>query len=274
MAFFLLTCSIFNFWFVGTSFIRIKNTSSDASGLPYDLLTYAVFAMALLDIPWVFLCLIQCWNNMLLEANNFNQGTGEDSFGCRFMGWYSSFSLIAMMGSHCLVAYYLLRFVENTANVASFRSPFLGTVKGFGTVSSTIFITAILFAFYPLLDNGYLLTNGGFCYADFTNSSQSMVILVIVICFLALSTSLWHQISTRAAGFWYFYAFFFLTWFLWIPASIYGTATGLQMPYPYFIIGGVIGHGNALVNPVLYGVILFRRLEKDFLFKSEPTLEP
>ena len=119
MAIFLLIATAFNIWFVITSYRRAfftpKAKASDIKSIvevepayrqSYQLLSNAVATMAFLEIPWVWLCMIQCWNNTF-HQNNFNQNSGDDSFGCKFMGWYSTFSLVSMMGSHCLVVYYL-----------------------------------------------------------------------------------------------------------------------------------------------------------------------
>jgi hypothetical protein len=290
MAFFLLFAALLNIWFVFRSYSRsfrpnsttTTNASSSSAvaagkkqqqGQPdgfsfssqeeahqnaaYQLLTYAVLVMAIFDIPWVWLCMIQCWNNMVTSSNSFHQNSGDDSFGCKFMGWYSTFSLFSMMGSHCLVVFYLMKLSLFSSGG---RKSFWDSPKGLLTLALFILVAACLFGSMPLLQgDGYHLTNGGFCYADFTNTTQAAVILSVDLAFLSLSTVLWCKIG-RWTDYWLFYGVFFVTWVLWVPATIYGISTGKEIPSPYMIIGAVVGHGNALINPILYGIQLFRTL--------------
>jgi hypothetical protein len=290
MAFFLLFAALLNIWFVFRSYARsfrsnsttrTNSTSAVTEKQPrqpcdlsfssqgeshqndaYHLLTYAVLVMATFDIPWVWLCMIQCWNNMVTSSNSFHQNSGDDSFGCKFMGWYSTFSLFSMMGSHCLVACYLMKLLLHSGGGREKRSQsFWDSPKGLLTLALFIFVAACLFGSMPLLQgDGYRLTNGGFCYADFTNTTQAAVILSVDLAFLSLSTALWFKIGRWTDYYWLFYGVFFATWVLWIPATIYGIATGKEISSPYMLIGAVIGHGNALVNPLLYGIQLFRTL--------------
>jgi hypothetical protein len=287
MAFFLLFAALLNIWFVFRSYARsfrpsstsTRNTSAVAGkqqqGQPadfsfssqeephhnvaYQLLTYAVLVMAIFDIPWVWLCMIQCWNNMVTSSNSFHQNSGDASFGCKFMGWYSTFSLFSMMASHCLVVFYLMKLSLLSGAGREKRSQnFWDSTKGLLTLSLFILVAACLFGSMPLLQgDGYRLTNGGFCYADFTNTTQAAVIMSVDLAFLSLSTALWCKIG-RCTDYRLFYGVFFATWVLWVPASIYGIATGKEISSPYMLIGAVIGHGNALINPLLYGIRLFR----------------
>lgn len=287
MAIFLLFAALFNIWFVfrslNRSFLRSSTTtsadgdgkgqilldgatfSSETESRAYKLLTYAVLTMAIFDIPWVWLCMIQCWNNTVTESNSFHQDTGDDSFGCKFMGWYSTFSLASMMGSHCLVVFYLSRLLRCGGDRANaFQKSFWDSSKGLLTLALLVLVGACLFGSMPLLQgDGYRLTNGGFCYADFTNSTQAAVILSVDLVFLCVSTALWYKIG-HWSDYWLFYVVFFATWFLWIPATSYGISTGKEVPSPYMLIGAIIGHGNALVNPLLYGIQLFGILHKHF----------
>jgi hypothetical protein len=204
--------------------------------------------------------MIQCWNNMVTSSNSFHQNSGDDSFGCKFMGWYSTFSLFSMMGSHCLVVFYLMKLsLHNGGGREKGGSQkFWDSPKGLLTLALFILVAACLFGSMPLLQgDGYRLTNGGFCYADFTNTTQAAVIMSVDLAFLSLSTALWCRIG-RWTDYWLFYGVFFATWVLWVPATIYGIATGKEISSPYMLIGAVVGHGNALVNPLLYGIQLFR----------------
>lgn len=287
MAIFLLIAVFFNLWFVISSYRRVLvfstevegssedveeaasiNDDSDTKNAPdrrrstsYQLLSYAVLTMATFDIPWVWLCMIQCWNNVF-NTNGFNQNSGDDSFGCKFMGWYSSFSLVGMTGSHCLVAYYLMNYYYLTDDKATTTTSFFNSKRGWMILSATLLIAACLFASMPLMqgdDGGYALTSGGFCYADFTNVAQASTILAFTLFFLLLSTVLWIKIG-QWKNYWYYYIVFFSTWILWIPAACYGIAKGMEISSPYMIIGAIIGHANAIINPILYGLDLFRKV--------------
>jgi hypothetical protein len=294
MAFFLLFAALLNIWFVFRSYTRsfrpsssTTNASAVATGkqqghqpdnfsfsseeeahpnAAYQLLTYAVLVMAIFDIPWVWLCMIQCWNNMVTSSHSFNQNSGDDSFGCKFMGWYSTFSLFSMMGSHCLVVFYLMKLLH----VREKRSQqhFWDSPKGLLTLALFILVAACLFGSMPLLQgDGYRLTNGAFCYADFTNTTQAAIILSVDLALLSLSTVLWCKIG-RWTDYWQFYGVFVATWVLWVPATIYGIATGKEISSPYMLIGAVVGHGNAFINPLLYGIQLFRLLANNNSNKS------
>ncbi|KAL7469827.1 hypothetical protein ACHAXS_010081 [Conticribra weissflogii] len=258
MAIFLLVAAGFNLWFVLTSFRRaflaVKDAETSTSNGGDKLVSHAVFAMASFDILWVWMCMIQCWNNTVNDINEFNQNSGDESFGCKFMGWYSSFSLVGMMGSHCLVVYYLMNHLK-TAEPSC-----LNSAKGVGILSLSLLLVACLFASMPLMQgDGYALTSGGFCYADFTNKAQASVILSFTLSFLAVSTALWTVIGNWRE-YWYYYAIFFCTWILWVPAASYGIANDEEIASPYMLIGAIAGHGNAIINPLLYGIDLFRKL--------------
>jgi hypothetical protein len=270
MAIFLLVAALFNIWFIIISARRAFNRTKGPHGFDsfkYELVTYAVLAMACFDILWVWLCMIQCWNNTF-HNNSFNQNSGNDSFGCKFMGWYSSFSLVSMMGSHCLVANYLKNLYHHGAVNGCTESK-----RSFVGLCVAILVGASLFASFPLIQGGgYKLTTGGFCYSDFTNQVQSIIILSVVLIFLALAGFLWITLH-RWRQYWYFSAVFFATWMLWVPATSYGIATGEEIPSPYMIVGAIVGHGNAIVNPLLYGIHLFRLLENSGTKNENETME-
>jgi len=137
----------------------------------------------------------------------------------------------------------------------------LNSAKGVGFLSFSLLLVACLFASMPLMQgDGYALTSGGFCYADFTNEAQASVILFLTVSFLSLSTGLWTRIGNWRE-YWYYYAIFFITWVLWVPAASYGIANSEEIASPYMLIGAIVGHGNAIINPLLYGVDLFRKLD-------------
>ena len=275
MAFFLLICTFFNIWFLYVSGRRVftssttqqSTTTTTTTPIFFSNLKSSVLVMALFDIPWVWLCAVQCLYNTFTTPDSFHQSSGEDSFGCKFMGWYSSFSMVSMMGSNCLVAFYLSRYLQatktnnnnSTTTNNNMTVGFLDRKIGLFSVTASILTVACLFASMPLIQgDGYLYTTGGFCYADFTNKTQSSIMLTLVILLLGLSTTLWVKVGL--AQYWYFYGVFFVTWILWIPACIYGIQNGSEIAYPYMLVGAIVGHSNALINPLLYGFHLFHKL--------------
>ena len=77
MAIFLLVATAFNIWFVITSYRRsffTPNRASDIKSIvevePASRQSYQLLSNASFDIPWVWLCMIQCWNNTF-HQNNF-----------------------------------------------------------------------------------------------------------------------------------------------------------------------------------------------------------
>lgn len=252
MAFYLTICSFLNAWFVFTSGKRALNKEHDDA---QKNVKYSVFVMALFDVPWVWFCAIQCLHNTFTTMNSFHQSYGDDSAGCEFMGWYSSFSMVSMMGSNCLVGYHLLRYLQQKR----IKGVSTSCSEGLVVAALTILVAACFFASIPLIQgDGYLLTTGGFCYTDFTNTLQSSIMLAFCSFFLLLATAIWVNVGLKGYG--YFYAIFFCTWILWVPACIYGIKNAHEIPSPYMLIGGIVGHGNALVNPLLYGWHLFQKL--------------
>ena len=236
-------------------------------------LSHAVLAMSLFDIPWIYLCMVQCWNNTFNGGNKLDQSNGNDSFGCNFMGWYMGFGLIAMMGSHCLVAYYLRNYLlslTTTHPLPCHNNSYNGmsTVKSVWMLAFGLFIVASCFASIPLWQgDGYRLTNAGFCYPDFTQPLQSGIMLGFVLVFLSLATVIWYQIGR--VEFWCkYYLIFVVTWSFWIPACSYGMAVGKDIPPPYLIIAAFLSHGNALANSFLYGMHLFQILDRPNIVHS------
>ena len=302
LALWLTLCAIGNVWFIVVSVQRCRKNQG--------LLEAALLGMAVMDLPWVWFCLIQCWYNTFNSdpLASFSQHSAEivgSSVGCDFMGVYSSYSLVAMMGSNFLVAAYTLFLCFPASTGGQLVNRMLPT-RGrawrvlaipFGLI---LFPASVLFAAFPKLQgDGYKLTNGGFCYADWTSPTQAAVILTICLVLLcfggsmwgALARQLWNTEPPSKAGVktqketsrhrllclvLINVVMFFCVWFLWIPAAIIGMAKEQEPAPPYMIIGGIAGHGQALANPILYGFFLYRfatsYANQDFL-KSETVPE-
>lgn len=276
MAIFLTISLVANIWFVAVGIKRLvlpsKNAEKKKSG-DFENFQVALFFMAAMDVPWVFLCALQCWMNAF-GYPGLDQIAGNDGAGCLLMGFYSTFSLFSMMGSNCLVAYYI-----NQALTTDGSKSCGGLLTKSWTRVVAIFLGAllplsILFAFIPLMTEGFALTTGGFCYADWTSPTQSSCILVVVVIFLIVGSVMWCKNASLLGNYKTFAphaSFFFVTWFLWIPAAINGILYQNEIAAPYMLIGGIAGHALALSNPLLYGVFAYKLMESHSSTKVIPS---
>ena len=139
---------------------------------------------------------------------------------------------------------------------------YMSTVRSVWMLALGLLILASCFASIPLWQgDGYRMTNAGFCYPDFTQPTQSGIMLAFVLFFLSVATVLWYQIGK--IEFWCkYYLIYAVTWSFWIPACSYGIAVGKDIPPPYLIIAAFLSHGNALANSFLYGMHLFQILDR------------
>ena len=169
---------------------------------------------------------------------------------------------------HCLVVYYLMKHLQKESTTS-----FLNSKSGWFTMSTILLIAACLFASMPLMQGDeYALTSGGYCYADFTNKTQAAIILSFTLAFLSLSTFLWVKIG-QWRDYWYYYLVFFCTWVMWIPATSYGISQSAEIASPYMLVGAILGHAQAIINPLLYGKHLFEKLsiDKETFYDNEGT---
>ena len=332
LALWLTLCAIGNAWFISVSVMRCRRSRRDvaksaslAEKSPMvetynndnnnigpgggatsrrSLLEAALLGMALMDLPWVWFCMIQCWFNVFNTdpTASFSQHSGSGVVGCDFMGFYS-YSMVAMMGSNGLVAYYTLRLCfpsSRTTQVLGHLLPTNGNASWrvltfpFALVLLPV---SVLFAAFPKMQgDGYALTNGGFCYADWTSPAQAAMIFSFCVVLLVAGVGVWwalarqllqsqapttttttsmkatpttsttkstHQAAARTRRSLLCLVLgaavlFFCVWFLWIPAAIIGMAEERMPAPPYMIIGGIAGHGQALANPILFGYFLHR----------------
>lgn len=128
------------------------------------------------------------------------------------------------------------------------------------TVASvSIFVFCTIISLLPLAGatEPYALSDGGFCYIDWYDPPQAIIMLVVSLPTMAAVLALY---GSAMRGDWekpldllLLIAGFLSAWVLWPPASIIGLARGTFPPH-YMIAGGVLGHAQALVNPYLYGV--------------------
>merc|ERR1711907_855440 len=111
--------------------------------------------------------------------------------GCFLMGFYSTYSLPAMMGTNVLVAYHLLRLTTplggtvTTAKNLQALLPFLR--RPFFYAFAILFPVSVFFGLMPkIIGPDYALTNGGFCYADFTSPPQAALLFFTTLFLLSL----------------------------------------------------------------------------------------
>lgn len=115
---------------------------------------------------------------------------------------------------------------------------------------------------------GYASLGEGFCYLNMSAKPVAALSLVwtvvLTVAMLVLTGTLllrlWRGLPRNSAGF----ATLFLllvtyigTWILWPVGGIIALS-GHTHPKGFMIAGGILGHAQALVNPILYGT-LWRR---------------
>ena len=127
-----------------------------------------------------------------------------------------------------------------------------------GSVSIFVFCTIISLLPLAGATKPYALSDGGFCYIDWYDPPQAIIMLIICLPTMAAVVALYG--GAMRTGEWekpldllLLIIGFLSAWVLWPPASIIGLARGTFPPH-YMIAGGVLGHAQALVNPYLYGV--------------------
>jgi len=170
---------------------------------------------------------------------------GSEGVGCDIMGFYSLFSLVAGMGTTVLMAFLSERVLAGKA---------LPKTSVVNAVIAGIFALAFIYAVLPLLGMHRYKFIAPICYYDWYETSHSILILLWNVPALIAGTVLlarctWHRsiMSTHLLA-------YFLSWMLWAPAAVIGLADA-TMPQHMMIAGAVLGHGQALINPILYGLV-------------------
>ena len=197
---------------------------------------------------WVLPCFVQC--AIQLFAGNGAWSPMTSTLGCNVMGAYSVFASVAGMTSTLWVAMITARALTNRAAYSAKHGVLVGVA---------IFIVSALYAALPLMGVGsFAYTGEGFCYIDFANTPQALILLLITLPTIVLTLGLLTY-AIKIGG-WpsrldlYLMAGGFLSaWALWVPACIMGL-TGATFPQYFFISGGIMGHAQALINPYVYGV--------------------
>lgn len=256
---FLFVASVANAVFLFYA-IRDHATSNDPAA------TRALLAIAAAELVWVLPCFLQCFITLISDGGNEWWVAAHNDTGCDMMGWYSIF---ASVSGQLLVTQ--LAYITHSVLVRKERVP----PTHVSLASGMSFLVAFLVAMLPAFGAGEFAYSGeGFCYIDWSNTGQVVAMELVtwptfiatsyfyIACALCSdsesSDSCVREPSPPPRHWWWVFLLAYTTaWVLWIPAGFIGL--GSDRPYPdmfpqgYMIAGAVLGHLQALINPLLYG---------------------
>jgi hypothetical protein len=161
------------------------------------------------------------------------------------MGFYSVFSLVAGMGTTVLMAFMTERALVGKA------MPRNGLVSA---AVLAIFSLAFMFGILPLLGMHRYKYISPICYYDWYETSHSVLLLLWTAPVLCAGTALLAKCAWHKSVMFSHLIVYFVGWCLWPVATVIGLAD-VAMPEHMMIAGAVLGHGQALINPILYGVV-------------------
>jgi len=240
MAVYLIIASLVNAAFVIRA-VRDAFFTSNLNKSPAAVL----LAISVAELTWALPCAVQCTITTVAGVDGA-WAPSYGGWGCDFMGFYSQFGSVSGMLSTFAAAWV-------TARLSQGKLP--ASIK-VATVSVCVFGVSILISLLPLIGVGHYAFWDGFCYIDWYNTAQNLVMLtVLLISFggtlgflIAAAKAGWPRVETAIMA-----LAFISAWFLWIPASPIGLA---DEPFPknYMIIGAIMGHAQAIVNPYVYGI--------------------
>jgi len=204
-----------------------------------------LLSVALSELVWVLPCAVQC-TIILIAGKGGDWYPGNNGVGCDVMGLYSTFASVSGMLTAVSAAWL-------TKCMCIDSLPEVARVIGF-TVAT--FVAAILISTLPLMGVGDYRFYEGFCYLDWYNVAQNVVLVTVVVAaFLSTFSFLlgaalkgWPRAEVLLMA-----VTFTSAWVLWLPASPIGLS-GVAFPKGYMIAGGILGHSQALVNPFVYGI--------------------
>ena len=194
-------------------------------------------------------CFVQC--AIVLFAGDEGEWSPRSRTGCDIMGLYSQLGSLCSMLATLQVGVITYRVAHNKQ---------LPSRQAITVTSVSIFLLCTIISLLPLAGatKPYALSDGGFCYIDWYDPPQAIVMLLICLPTTAAVLALYG--GALRTGEWekpldllLLILGFLSAWVLWPPASIIGLARGTFPPH-YMIAGGVLGHAQALINPYLYGV--------------------
>lgn len=239
MPVFLLIASIAN----GAFLVRATRRLIAA---PQSSMSRALLGQAVAELCWVLPCFVQC-SIVLAKGSDggWYQGYAYDKTGCNAMGFYSVFSLVAGMGTTVIMGLLTALSIAQRAQ----PSPMKITAAIAG-----VFFLALIYAILPLLGAGEYKYIAPICYYDWYEPLHSALVLLWSFPAFVAGTALLGYSALKRPILTLHLLTFVVGWFLWLPAAIIGLSKS-EMPSYFMIVGGVLGHGQALVNPILYGLV-------------------
>mmetsp|Transcript_123973 Transcript_123973/g.193515 ORF Transcript_123973/g.193515 Transcript_123973/m.193515 type:complete len:288 (-) Transcript_123973:372-1235(-) len=239
MPLFLLISCVANGAFLASSVKRLL-------AAPKSVLSTALVAQAIAELCWAVPCFIQCAIvYMKGTEGGWYQGYESDATGCDIMGFYSLFSLVAGMGTTVILA-----FISDCLVMGRSLPDQTKTI----TAIAAIFALGLVYASLPLMGLHHYKYISPICYYDWYDVSHSVLILLWTVPSLVLGTTCFARAAWKRPQLIPHLCAFTGCWALWIPAAIIGLSNS-EMPDKMMIIGGLLGHAQALVDPLLYGVI-------------------
>lgn len=220
----------------------------------------AQLACAAAELCWVLPCMVQCWITFAEgHGGPWYQGYGSGA-GCDVMGFYSVFSLFAGTGTSVVMS----ALTDRAAASRPLPSP-----RAVAAASAAVFSSALLFALLPLWGVGEYKFLQVLCYYDWYNSAHALIIVLWTVPCLLCGSFFFLRACAHEPAAALMLASFVAGWILWPPAAIIGLSGG-AMPPNMMIVGAVLGHGQALTNPLLLGYLWPRLFEQ----AEPPPQEP
>tara|TARA_B110001452_G_C15225996_1_gene424913 strand:+ start:187 stop:1023 length:837 start_codon:yes stop_codon:yes gene_type:complete len=244
MPLYLLIAAVFNVCFV----YRSAKDTYVANGPLAKQPAIALLVASLSELCWVLPCMVQC--AIVFFAGNDGGWSPQSKTGCDVMGFYSQFGSLCSMMATVLVGY--------LSYCAAHRVP-LPSVRVTKLAAVGVFAFALLISILPLTGatGSYANSGEGFCYIDWSDEPQAVLMLLISISAIVASVTLY---GLAARGVWekkldllLLVLGFLSAWVLWPPAAVIGLADG-TFPKYYMITGAILGHAQALINPYIYGI--------------------
>lgn len=290
MVLFLTVASIANLKFLAVAAKDRKDKRTDAAS------SRALLGLGVAEMCWIVPCWLQCLVSLFSEPDA-HVNAAQQSWGCNLMGTYSVFASVPGIILSSLMAYLsYCHVVKGRPATTQLVTNTIMVAFGLGVA----FTAAIV-----IIDGGFTFSGAGYCYIDFGSVWQAVVMEAIcypcVLCALywfaaaacarappsgvasssdsddngkdlvASETS--RQPLPEGRWWWLFALSFGTAWMWWLPAPIIVEMS--ELPYPasmpggYMITAGFFGHGQALLNPLLYG-LLWR---KWFLYDRHAQLD-
>lgn len=249
MAFYLAAASAANLVFLVRSVL--DNLSKNRTGSASDK-RFLLF-LGLNELAWVVPCFVQCFI-IFLEGNDGGWSPKKEESGCDVQGFYSVFSATNGQLMGLLAGYLTLQAVRRE----DARDGDSGNTITFGCIA--LAVVSLLIAALPFMGAGEFKYSGeGFCYFDWYDKTHMAITFIVSTISIVggIVMFLMAFMEARMASRLFLLLFplaFFAGWFLWPIASMYGL-NDTTIPDHMLITGAILGHMQALINPVIYGII-------------------